>query len=31
MCVTCFYCIVTTEEDHRSVVETFREKRQVLS
>jgi len=22
----CFYCIVTTEEDHRSVVETFGEK-----
>ena len=26
-----FYCIVTNEEDHRSVVETFGEKRQVLS
>jgi len=26
----CFYCIVITEEDHRSVVETFGEKRQVL-
>jgi len=26
----CFYCIVTTEEDHRSVVETFGEKGQVL-
>jgi len=26
----CFYCIVTTEEDHHSVVETFGEKRQVL-
>jgi len=22
----CFYCIVTTEDDHRSVVETFGEK-----
>ena len=28
--VDVFYCSVTTEEDHRSVVETFGEKRQVL-
>ena len=28
--VDVFYCIVTTKEDHRSVVETFGEKGQVL-
>ena len=33
-CIVVFYCIVycivTTEEDHRSVVEMFGEKRQAL-